>query len=150
MRSANSASTQGKIAEAIARIGICMSEFPLPQISPPPTEPTPLLAILRKWLGRAERHVADPNVNRNQLQMLTSSLRAQLDKVYGRTGPHQTYFAPLPEQLSRQALNALAATRVAQIKSVIVKLEQLAAAAGELIFIGHGQSLLWLLRKDFI
>jgi hypothetical protein len=131
-------------------VAYAMSESPLPQISSPPTEPTPLLAILRKWLGHAERHAANPNVNRNQLQMLTSSVRAQLDKVYGRTGPHQTYFAPLPEQLSREELNTLAATRVAQIKSVIAKLEQLAGPAGELIFIGHGQSLLWLLLKDFI
>lgn len=77
-------------------------------------------------------------------------MRAQLNKVYGKIGPHQTYFAPLPELLSRQELDALAATRVSQIKGVIAKLEQLAAPAGEFIFIGHGQSLLWLVLKDFI
>lgn len=128
-----------------------MSEFPLPsQISPPPSAPTPLLVMLRTQLERAERFAANPNVNRNQLQTLTSLLRNQLAKVYAETGPHQTYLALLPEQLSRRELDALAARRVAQIKLLIAKLEQLAAPSGDHVFIGHGRSLLWRVLKDFI
>jgi predicted nucleotide-binding protein len=132
-----------------------MYEFPPPppsglQIGPSPRPPTSLLAALRNWLKRAETHAANPNVTRDALQTLTSMLRNQLAKVYGETGPHQTYFASLPEQMSRRELDALAATRVEQIKTLIAKLEQLAAPPGDRVFIGHGRSLQWRVLKDFI
>ncbi len=127
-----------------------MSLTPPPPGFVPSTEPTPPLEVLKRLLARAETFAAKPSVTRGALHMLTGGLRTQLDKIYGKAGPHQTYFESVPEQMSQGEIQALAVKRVAQVKALIAALEGVPMPTGDRVFIGHGRSPLWRELKDFL
>jgi hypothetical protein len=120
-----------------------------------PTEPTPVILLLRRFLQLGTQFLAKPSVPRGQLQLWTGSVRSHLSKIYGKDGPQLSYFpsvtTSLPDYLVREELTK----RLGHLERIVDGLEALPAATqtplyGRRIFIGHGRSPLWRVLKDFI
>jgi hypothetical protein len=120
--------------------------------TPPPSEPTPVIEILRTVIDRGHDYLAKPEVKRGQLQMLAYQVRAQLAKIYGKEASELAHFPPVPSDFpDARAMDELR-KRLRQLEVIVERLESLVAASvkGNCVFIGHGRSPLWREVKDFV
>ncbi len=124
--------------------------------TPPPPEPTPLIAILRRLLdGRAPQVLKNPKISQGELGMWSMGVRSQLEKIYGKGAAQAADFGPVPKDLSPDALRELMVRRVEHLQRMVQILEALPSTTrtpllGKKVFIGHGRSPLWRELKDFL
>ena len=118
-------------------------------------EPTPLIAIFRRLLGRAEQMSKAPKLSQGGLAMWTSGIRSQLEKIYGKDSPVLEHFPRIPPEPPLRDIHGELARRVAHVQRIVKSLEMLpqitrTPIGGKRIFIGHGHSPLWRELKDFL
>lgn len=119
------------------------------------TEPTPLVAIFRRLLDRAELLSKAPILSQGALAMWVGGIRSQLEKIYGKDSPVLEHFPRVPPAPPIGDIHEELANRVAHVRRFVESLEALPQATqtplrGKRIFIGHGRSPLWRELKDFI
>ncbi len=120
-----------------------------------PTEPTPVVKLLRRFLQLGMQFLAKPAVSRDQLQTWSSAVRSHLSKIYGKDGPQLLYFPPVTVSLPAHAVREELTSRMAHLERIVDGFENLPALTqtalyGKRIFIGHGRSPVWRELKDFI
>lgn len=118
-------------------------------------EPTPLIAIFRRFLDRAEQMSKAPKLSQGGLQMWTGGIRSQLKKIYGKDSPVLEHFPRIPPDPPLRDIPGELARRVAHVQRIVESLEALpqitkTPIGGKRIFIGHGRSPLWRELKDFL
>ncbi len=119
------------------------------------TEEIPLLALLQRFIDKAETFLSKGDVKLGQLKMWSGGLRSQLRKIYGNS--HEVPQAVSP-QLIPDNTNATKELeiRLQLLKNYVSAIERTGTNAfvnkstGSRIFIGHGQSPMWRELKDFI
>lgn len=121
----------------------------------PPSEPTPVLEILRRMIERGIELSGKPDLKRGALQYVMYPVRAQLAKLYGKNAPQLDHFPPVPNDLPESAVIPELKRRLEQLQRLAQDLDTLPArtiapSAGTRIFIGHGRSPLWRELKDFV
>jgi len=119
------------------------------------TEPTPLIAIFRRLLDRAEQLSKAPKLSRGGLAMWTSGIRSQLEKIYGKDSPVLEHFPRIAPETPLKDIHGELAKRVAHVQRIVEFLEALPQVTktpiqGRRVFIGHGRSPLWRELKDFV
>lgn len=121
----------------------------------PSSKPTPLTVILRQFLERGLALSKKEIPTRAGLQTWNSLVRNHLYKISGNDAPQLSHFASLPQELSQAEVRRLLQERTEHLQRIIERLETLidtthTRIGGKRIFIGHGQSLQWVVLKDFI
>lgn len=119
------------------------------------TEPTPLIAIFRRFLDRAEKLSKAPKLSRGGLAIWASGVRSQFEKIYGKDSSALEYFSRIPLEISTENMQEEFGRQVAHLKRFVNSLETLpyvtnTQIGGSRIFIGHGRSPLWRELKDFL
>ena len=120
-----------------------------------PSEPTPLIAIFRRFLDRAELLSKAPKLTQGGVAMWTSGVRSQLEKIYGKDSPVLEHFPRIPPEPPLADTHGELAKRAAHVQRIVEALEVMPQVTktpvrGKRIFIGHGRSPLWRELKDFI
>jgi predicted nucleotide-binding protein len=120
-----------------------------------PTEPKPLILILRRFLQRGAEVLAKPSVKRDSLNLWAGGVRSHLSKIYSKDGPQLLYFSSVTSSLPDYQLREELTKRLGHLRRIVDALETLPATTqtplyGKRIFIGHGRSHLWRELKDFI
>jgi predicted nucleotide-binding protein len=120
-----------------------------------PTEPTPIIQLLRRFLQMGKQFTNRPSVSIGNMSVWTSGVRSHLYKIYGKTGQQLSYFPPVTPNMPNHLIRDELLRRMAHLERIIEGMENLPAVTqttlcGKRIFIGHGRSLLWRELKDFI
>ncbi len=114
-----------------------------------------ILAILLRWLEKAKSILATGNVKRGQVQIWSSSVKSQVQKIYGPEHEISKSLSPklVPESVD---FGDELRKRMALLDRYVVSLENLGSSVflgkndGYRIFIGHGKSPMWRELKDFL
>lgn len=120
-----------------------------------PSEPTPIIRIMRNLLERGYEKIRIPKRTRGNLQLWTGNVRNLLTKIYGKNSQQLSSFPiverDFPEHLAYNEFS----NRLKHLERMAEALKSLTQdtykqSVGKRIFIGHGRSLLWRELKDFI
>ena len=120
-----------------------------------PTEPTPIIEILRRFYEKGKILSANLQLRRGGLQLWSSTVRSQLAKIYGKNAQQLDYFPRVTEELPQELVHQTLNKRMEQLLRIIEVLDTLlkvtdSPISGNRIFIGHGRSPLWRELKDFL
>src|SRR5882762_8784246 len=89
--------------------------------SPSSTEPQPIIRIIRGILERLERKSMLSQLGRRDLVLFASTIRSQLDKIYGKNAPETSAF---PREIAPGgSVDAELAIRMAHVKRMLEALE---------------------------
>lgn len=119
------------------------------------TEQTPIVAILRRLLDRANEYLAKPKLGRGMLVIWIGGVRSHLEKIYGKDSPQLRHFPQVPVDLLQSSVHDELRRRIDHVRRIVENLEAVPQISetpflGKRIFIGHGRSPLWRELKDFL
>jgi len=94
-----------------------------------PSEPTPLIVILQRFLERGLALSKKEAPTRDGLQTWNSLVRNQLYKICGKNAPQLSHFASLPQELSQTEVHRILQERTEHLQRIIQRLENFTDAS---------------------